>query len=199
MFLIFCLLRAGQKPNVLKGTKVVLRVEAKNTVLPPEEDFKWAIALNRHDGDSVILQVHVPANAQVGIWWLSMQSNIKGQKQPRSNYKNEEDIYILFNPWCGSDGVYMENEEDLKEYVLNETGKIWCGTFKNPKGKRWIFGQFDDVVLPAACLLLEKSGLPHSERGSPVMITRAISAVVSNMFLFYTKVLVREIKLTKCV
>lgn len=72
----------------------------------------------------------------------------------------------------------MESEEERQEYVLNPTGKIWCGTFRQPKGKPWIFGQFDDVVLPAAVFLLEKSNLSHSERGSPTLVARAISAVV---------------------
>lgn len=90
----------------------------------------------------------------------------------------DDDIYVLFNPWCREDGVYYEKSSDLKEYILNETGKIWCGTFKNPNSTRWVFGQFDEVVLPAICFLLEKSGLAHADRGSPVLVARAISAVV---------------------
>lgn len=74
--------------------------------------------------------------------------------------------------------MYLENEEEIKEYVLNESGKIWCGSFKNPRGKRWIFGQFDDVILPAAVFLLEKSKMPHSDRSSPILVTRAISSMV---------------------
>lgn len=89
-----------------------------------------------------------------------------------------DDVYILFNPWCPEDAVYMENEEERQEYILNETGKIWCGTFKNPKGKHWIFGQFDEISLPTAVFLLEKSGLHSSKRGSAVMVARAISAIV---------------------
>lgn len=76
----------------------------------------------------------------------------------------------------------MTRQDDLKEYILNETGKIWCGTFKVPKGKRWIFGQFDDICLPAAVFLLEKSGMAPEDRGSPVLIARAISAIVRFFF-----------------
>lgn len=96
----------------------------------------------------------------------------------KQKFQIPDDIYVIFNPWCPQDGVYMENEEELNEYILNESGKIWCGTFKNPTGKPWIFGQFDDIVLPAAMLLMEKSGLPHEERRSPVYVARAISALV---------------------
>lgn len=90
-----------------------------------------------------------------------------------------DDVYILFNPWCPEDSVYMENEDERNEYILNETGKIWCGTFKNPTGKHWIFDQFDEISLPAAVFLLEKSGLATAGRGSPILIARAISAIVS--------------------
>lgn len=72
----------------------------------------------------------------------------------------------------------MEKQEELQEYILNESGKIWCGCYKQPKGRRWIFGQFDDIVLPAAILLLEKSRLAHHDRGSPVLVSRIISAMV---------------------
>lgn len=78
----------------------------------------------------------------------------------------------------------MENEEERNEYILNETGKIWCGTFKNPIGKLWIFGQFNEIVLPAAVFLLNKSSLAPAERGSPVLVARAISAVVSGNFFY---------------
>lgn len=72
----------------------------------------------------------------------------------------------------------MEKTEELKEYILNESGTIWCGCYKTPKGRRWIYGQFDDIVLPAAVFLLEKSLLAHQKRGSPVFVSRTISAMV---------------------
>lgn len=75
----------------------------------------------------------------------------------------------------------MESEEERNEYILNETGKIWCGTFKQPQGKHWIFGQFDEISLPTAVFLLEKAQLDPSRRGSPAMVARAISAIVSIM------------------
>lgn len=74
----------------------------------------------------------------------------------------------------------MEDDAQRKEYILNDTGKIWMGSFLAPQGRRWFFGQFDDVVLPAAVHLLEKSGLRHEDRGNPVLMARAISAIVSN-------------------
>lgn len=113
-------------------------------------------------------------------------------------FQCEDDIYILFNPWCREDPVYMEGDSQRREYVLNETGKIWVGSYKQPKGRRWIFGQFDDVVLPATMYLLEQSSLPHPDRGSPIQVVRAISSIVSlfeNLFFHLHEYVVFDLKL----
>lgn len=67
-----------------------------------------------------------------------------------------------------------------REYVMNETGKVYVGTYNRPKGRRWVFGQFSDVALPAAHLLLDQSGLNPTERGNPVQVVRAIASIVSS-------------------
>lgn len=144
---------------------------------------KWDLSIQRQDGNTVTFQVHVPASAAVGVWNCWVQTHRVGQRDNRQDYKCDEDIYILFNPWCREDPVFMDNDSSRKEYILNEHGKLWCGTWRQPKGRKWIFGQFDDVVLPACMYLLERSGLEHSERGNPVRVVRAISAMVIIFFL----------------
>lgn len=78
------------------------------------------------------------------------------------------------------DGVYMKDEEQLEEYVLNDNGKVWKGTFKNPKEFHWFFGQFDAVVLPSVMMLIERGSIQHKDRFNPVKMARCISAIVSN-------------------
>jgi hypothetical protein len=39
------------------------------------------------------------------------------------------------------DFVYMYEEKLLKEYILNETGKIYSGSYKKISPKPWVFGQ----------------------------------------------------------
>lgn len=84
--------------------------------------------------------------------------------------------------------MYLDSEDLRREYVMNETGKVYVGTHNRPKGRRWVYGQFSDVALPVAQLLLEQSGLNPTERGNPVKVVRAISAIVScfclNLFFF---------------
>lgn len=39
----------------------------------------------------------------------------------------------------------MEEEKERKEYVMNETGRIWQGTAKNYEGLPWVFGQVSSL------------------------------------------------------
>ena len=39
------------------------------------------------------------------------------------------------------DIVYMENEAERFEYVLNDTGRIWIGSARCHYGRPWNFGQ----------------------------------------------------------
>lgn len=73
----------------------------------------------------------------------------------------------------------MENDGQRFEYVLNDCGKVYTGSYRNVRGRPWIYGQFDDCVLPAACVLLEMSGLSSAERGNPTKVARALSSMVS--------------------
>ncbi len=62
--------------------------------------------------------------------------------------------------------------------MLNEVGKIYGGSHNSVQGRPWIFGQLRDAVLPAACHLLD-SALRDAERGDPVRVARAVSALVN--------------------
>ncbi|KAK5646601.1 hypothetical protein RI129_005065 [Pyrocoelia pectoralis] len=168
----------GPNPNVTKGTRVILPLLHLQTECPKAN--RWSLGFKGRTENVVHLHAHIPASVPVGIWNCSVQTNISGSRDKRNDYKSEEEIYIIFNPWCREDPVYMPKTEDLNEYILNEVGKVWVGSFNNPKGKTWIFGQFDEMVLPATILLLEKSNLPHSDRGSPVLVARAISAMINS-------------------
>lgn len=171
--------QTGPNPSVTKGTKVILPVSHQHEGMADKN--RWSMNIHRQDGNTLSLQVYIPPSVQVGIWRCTVQTNFLGQREHRKEYKCEEDIYILFNSWCRDDPVYMEGDSQRREYVMNETGKIWLGSYHQPKGRRWIYGQFDDVVLPATMYLLEQSGLAHPDRGSPVQVVRAISQIVNSL------------------
>ncbi|VVC46164.1 Hypothetical protein CINCED_3A010363 [Cinara cedri] len=73
----------------------------------------------------------------------------------------------------------MDDEIKLNEYVLNDDGKVWQGTYKEPKGYQWFFGQFEAVVLPSIMMLLDRASLSHQDRADPVKMSRTISAITN--------------------
>ncbi|NXV57585.1 TGM1 glutamyltransferase, partial [Molothrus ater] len=93
-------------------------------------------------------------------------------------WEPENDVVVLFNPWCEEDSVYMEKTSDLSEYVLNESGRIFYGTEEQIAERAWNYGQFEPGVLEACLFILDRRGMPHSARGDPVMVARVVSAMV---------------------
>uniref|UniRef100_A0A8D2IH06 Transglutaminase 4 n=1 Tax=Varanus komodoensis TaxID=61221 RepID=A0A8D2IH06_VARKO len=114
------------------------------------------------------------SDAIIGKYLLKVKtgSNIYS---PNNNF-----VYILFNPWCEADTVFMPNDDERAEYVLNDTGYIYVGSAKNILGRPWNFGQFEEEVLDCCMYLLDKSKLKPNARKNPVIISRAMSALVNS-------------------
>ncbi|RXG71622.1 Hemocyte protein-glutamine gamma-glutamyltransferase, partial [Armadillidium vulgare] len=168
-------------PSVPKDTLIVLPIINKKFTKTKDE---WDVRIDPGTkGKDLVLQVFIPATAPVGIWRLNIRSGLKDRSQGAGMavFKDETDVFILFNPWCKEDLVYLEDDKDREEYVMNDKGKVYLGSFRKPRGRPWAFGQFEDVVLPVACYILELSKYPHSERGNPVKVVRAISGGVNDI------------------
>ncbi|CAG0884266.1 unnamed protein product [Cyprideis torosa] len=191
----------GPYPSVPKGTKVILPVRGNETFSEDENKDTWDVRLNSQpSGRIVTLVVKIPSSVPVGVWKCTIECGMFARqtvaggrveiprrnnsstpwKETFSRFECKEDIYILFNPWIKDDPVYMDNDIWRKESVLNDTGKIWIGNYKKMSGRQWVYGQFDDAVLPATMMLLELSNLNFNERGNPIKVARAISAVVNS-------------------
>nr|Q05187.1 RecName: Full=Hemocyte protein-glutamine gamma-glutamyltransferase; AltName: Full=Hemocyte transglutaminase; Short=TGase [Tachypleus tridentatus]BAA02134.1 transglutaminase [Tachypleus tridentatus] len=172
----------GQQPLITKGTLIMLPVSGSDTFT--KDKTQWDVRLRQHDGAVITLEIQIPAAVAVGVWKMKIVSQLTSEEQPNVSAVTHEcknKTYILFNPWCKQDSVYMEDEQWRKEYVLSDVGKIFTGSFKQPVGRRWIFGQFTDSVLPACMLILERSGLDYTARSNPIKVVRAISAMVNNI------------------
>nr|CAD7596481.1 unnamed protein product [Timema genevievae] len=75
----------------------------------------------------------------------------------------------------------MEDKHLLEEYVVNDVGKIWVGPYGTSRGREWVFGQFDDCVLPACMVMLDRAaGAGSLKRSDPVTVTRSISRIVNS-------------------
>lgn len=177
----------GPNPSIIKHTQGILNVQGDEEEFTKESD-QWDIRVVGKTADTITMQVQIPVDAPIGIWKLEVYTGEAGDAAERLRlYNCPNDIYVLFNPWCEDDTVYMEGEQDgrskasnlLDEYVLADVGKIWMGAYGSARGREWVFGQYDDATLPVCMYLLEACKIPHFERANPVVVSRALTKMVN--------------------
>ncbi|NXI68493.1 TGM4 glutamyltransferase, partial [Anseranas semipalmata] len=157
----------GERPMNPTGTLMSLNPRSMRDI------SGWQITIARSSGTECLLSVTSAADAPVGKYSLIVKTG-------SNTYKPENNtIYLLFNPWCAADIVFLPNEAERKEYVLNDTGYIYVGSAYNIQGRPWNFGQFEEFVLDACMYLLDKSRLKMSSRRDPVIVSRVMSALVN--------------------
>lgn len=77
--------------------------------------------------------------------------------------------------------VYLRNENERQEYVMEETGIMWRGAVDYISGGIWHYAQFENSILDCAYYLIsEVAKIPVSLRHDPVIISRALSAYINN-------------------
>ncbi|XP_044150376.1 protein-glutamine gamma-glutamyltransferase 4 isoform X1 [Bufo gargarizans] len=162
----FCI---GSRPMKSNGTLIAIELNSK---LPPNE---WSAQTQEHHGKESIVAVNTPANAIIGIYFLNIITQ-RGVIYMAANHP----IYLLCNPWCKDDNVYMPNEDERTEYVLNDTGYIYVGSQSNIKARPWNFGQYEENVLDCCFFLLDRSGLKPAARRDPVILSRKFSALINS-------------------
>ncbi|XP_012938089.1 hemocyte protein-glutamine gamma-glutamyltransferase [Aplysia californica] len=166
---------AGDNPSPAKGTDVQFIL---SDVDKPRE---WGAKILRQQDNMLTVTVFVPPTCYVGKWDLKLDVVKKDNNDVAVyRYEHEDPIYIIFNPWCRDDAVFLDDENLLQEYVLNETGKIYSGSKKQISSKPWNFGQFESCVLDVAMYLLEISEVQWPVRGNPIPVIRKISAAVNS-------------------
>uniref|UniRef100_H3AQR0 Protein-glutamine gamma-glutamyltransferase 2 n=2 Tax=Latimeria chalumnae TaxID=7897 RepID=H3AQR0_LATCH len=138
----------------------------------------WSAAIICNNGNVLSLSVQSPANARIGRYFLTMES--------QDSSIDLGEFILLFNPWCPGDSVFMTDERKLKEYVLTQDGIIYQGTVEYITSTPWNFGQFEGGILDVCLLLLDtnpkffkNSDKDCSRRNDPVYITRVVSAMVN--------------------
>ncbi|XP_061680495.1 protein-glutamine gamma-glutamyltransferase K-like [Syngnathoides biaculeatus] len=166
-------LKTGPLPTVSKGTHVII------PLVDELQDNLWQASPKEWDGARMKLSVSSPAGAAVGRYRLQVETESPGGRAV-SVHDPANDFYVLFNPWCDADAVFMDAEDERQEYVLNDVGRIYYGTQDQIAVRTWDYGQFDDGILAACLFVLEKSGTPPSGWGDPVNVVRVVSGMINS-------------------
>uniref|UniRef100_A0A8B9FW22 protein-glutamine gamma-glutamyltransferase n=1 Tax=Amazona collaria TaxID=241587 RepID=A0A8B9FW22_9PSIT len=142
----------------------------------------WSAAQGPSEAGYVNFTISSPANAVIGRYNLILQ--VTSGNKIFSRFLGQ--FVLLFNPWCPGDDVYMDNENERQEYVLNENGIIFVGNAKYIEARGWYYGQFQDHLLNICLTMLDLSlyyrqdpAIDVSRRGDPKYVGRVISSMIN--------------------
>ena len=89
----------------------------------------------------------------------------------------KDHVVVLFNAWSQNDTVYLKDDAERQEYVLNSKGRVYIG---DKYGTAWNLGLYKPNTLRAVLYLLETlSQLPFEQKRDPVLVAREMSAIVN--------------------
>ncbi|KAM4741248.1 transglutaminase 5, like [Anableps anableps] len=146
---------------------------------------KWNAYIDQSNLNFTKLSIFIssPASASVGCYKFQLYvSTQDGQKCVVVG-----DFFLLCNPWCSEDAVYIPFEDQREEYVLSDSGLLFMGTPMNLVSRPWSFDLYEPGVLEA-CLDLFKVSPQHQKnrrkdylnRSNPVYISRIVSAMINS-------------------
>ncbi|KFQ17481.1 Protein-glutamine gamma-glutamyltransferase 5, partial [Merops nubicus] len=129
------------------------------------------------------ISVFPPSNACIGRYIFNMQITSSGHTYQRCL----GDFYVLFNPWCADDTVYLDNQAQREEYVLNEHGILYEGVHKHITSRPWHYGQFEDGILDICLKILDMGASYHHGsdrdrcwRNDPVHVSMVVNHMISS-------------------
>ncbi|XP_015263915.1 PREDICTED: protein-glutamine gamma-glutamyltransferase E-like [Gekko japonicus] len=142
----------------------------------------WSAAQISRDSNYVNFAISSPPMAPIGRYKLSLMVTCGNKVSSRLLGQ----FVLLCNPWCSGDLVYLANEAERQEYVLNENGIIFVGNAQYIEARGWYYAQFQQKILDLCLLLLDLS-LYHRQdpagdtarRGDPRYLGRVVSSMIN--------------------
>ncbi|KAG9508704.1 hypothetical protein GZH46_02794, partial [Fragariocoptes setiger] len=165
-------------------TYVVTPVLEDHLIAGLPTDIAWNARLAQIDGSAATINVTSSAKSVVGEWSLDVDTRSRSFENSDSNgvfikYTSKKNFFLLYNPWCKQDPVYLKDRDAIRDYVLSDTGIIYRGSHISVRPVAWVFGQFEKHVLEASMYALTHLGsLPASDAGDPIKVARHLSQVV---------------------
>ncbi|XP_021097404.1 erythrocyte membrane protein band 4.2 isoform X2 [Heterocephalus glaber] len=156
---------AGLQPSKASGTQATFPVSALG------DPKRWRAEVEESDASFWTVSVTAPVGAVIGHYLLLLQ--ISGQSQHLLGQ-----FTLLFNPWNREDAVFLRNEAQRREYLLDQNGLIFLGTADCIQEEPWDFGQFESDVMD---LSLDLLGVDKQveEWSQPAHVARVLGALVS--------------------
>ncbi|XP_034945845.1 annulin-like isoform X2 [Chelonus insularis] len=165
-----------KRPQYGHGTFVVAPLLNEGEI----SEGAWHATLYSVEVNSMVIKITSPPNALVGKWKIEIDAKKKNSGGAISFSVNEP-FYIIFNPWCPDDEVFLDDENKRQEYVMADTGLIWRGNHKSMRPTVWKYSQFEKDILDSALyLMIEVGKVRSAARNDPVVISRILSAVVNS-------------------
>nr|AAI24203.1 Zgc:152982 [Danio rerio] len=164
----------GSVPDENKGTYITVSFGRVKT------ESSWRGRLLEKQGNSI--RVGITPDVQSIIGRFSTFAVVVNETGKRRTEKNSAtDFYVLFNPWDPSDQVYMPNEAERQEYVMNDVGTIYNGEINDISFRSWNYGQFEEGVLDACLYILDSGKMPLMYRGNATEVARQASALMNSI------------------
>jgi transglutaminase 1 len=92
--LIFTII-PGDDPRQTKGTRISLILSDRDV------DKKWGAWIRKNEEKMLSVRINTPPTCYVGVWKLQVETIKKADnKNIIFEYTHDQDIYVLFNPWC---------------------------------------------------------------------------------------------------
>ncbi|XP_068160153.1 coagulation factor XIII A chain-like [Antennarius striatus] len=162
----------GKTPSASKGTLEVVTFGSRR-------GGSWSGKLLAVEGATLTLEVTPTANAIVGKFQTCV-SIVTPNGMQCSDRDPASDLYLLFNAWCKDDTVFLPEDEERSEYVLNDAGVIYQGSYGSINKRTWMYGQFERGILDACIYILDASLMPIIDRGNVVKVIRIGSAMMNS-------------------
>eukprot|EP00066_Takifugu_rubripes_P028254 XP_011617520.1 PREDICTED: coagulation factor XIII A chain [Takifugu rubripes] len=159
----------GRDPSSSKGSMV--------TVTFSNYDKWFGEILEQHD-TVVTVGITPSADAIVGKYRTYVKV-VTGHSTVRSEKNPSTDLYLLFNAWCPDDVVFLPNDAERGEYVLNDNGLIYMGAADNVSQRAWMYGQFEQGILDACIYIMDSAKMPIWDRNKVLKVIRVGSAMVN--------------------